>query len=69
MSDHGNSVWYHNNRYNAQGACSHCGGVVRHETWCITRDPLVRYAWQIVRDSTKLTPGDYLALHSLGVCW
>ncbi len=30
--------WYHSNRYNAQAACEHCGGIVRHEKWCITCD-------------------------------
>jgi len=61
--------WYHSNQYNAQAVCEHCGGVVRHENWCITRDPLVQYAYGIVLDPRKLTFSDGLILHSLGVCW
>jgi hypothetical protein len=61
--------WYHSNRYNAQSACEHCGGVVRHERWCITCDALVRYAFSAVLDSEKLTVTDKLILHALGVTW
>ena len=61
--------WYHANRYNAQAACEHCGGIIRHEHWCITRDPLVYYAYDIVVHPEKLSPGDALILHSLGVRW
>lgn len=28
--------WYHSNQYNEKSTCEHCGGVVRHERWCIT---------------------------------
>ena len=61
--------WYHSNRYNAQSACEHCGGVVRHERWCITSDPLVQYAYGAVLDPEKLTLCDKLILHALGVAW
>lgn len=61
--------WYHSNQYNAQAVCKHCGGVVRHENWCITRDPLVQYAYRIVMEPGKLTFRDSLILHSLGVSW
>ena len=34
-SGYSSSTWYHSNRYCAQAACAHCGGVVRHET-CVS---------------------------------
>lgn len=61
--------WYHSNQYNAEATCEHCGGVVRHERWCITRDALVQYAYGVVLDPGKLTLGDLLILHALGVSW
>lgn len=61
--------WYHSNQYAAQSACQHCGGVVRHERWCITCDPLVQYAYQAVLEPDKLTLADKLILHALGVVW
>lgn len=61
--------WYHSNQYNAQSACEHCGGVVRHEHWCITRDLEVQYAYAAVLDHSKLTLRDRLILHALGVAW
>ena len=39
-------------------------------TWrarCITLDPVVYYAYEIVADPSKLTVGDALILHALGV--
>jgi hypothetical protein len=69
MSSNVQAPWFHSNRYSAQAACEHCDGVVRHESWCITRDPIVYYAYQIVVDPSKLTVGDALILHSLGVTW
>ncbi len=61
--------WYHTNRHNSQAACEHCGGIIRHEHWCITRDPIVYYAYDVVVHPEKLSPGDALILHSLGVAW
>jgi hypothetical protein len=61
--------WYHSNRYNAQSACEYCGGIVRHERWCITCDPIVQYAYGAVLDPEKLTLLDSLILHALGVEW
>jgi hypothetical protein len=61
--------WYHSNRYNAQSACEHCAGVVRHERWCVTCDPFVQYAFSAVLDAEKLTVTDKLILHALGVAW
>jgi hypothetical protein len=69
MSNSGPPAWFHSNRYSAQAACEHCDGVVRHESWCITRDPVVYYAYEIVVEPNKLTVGDTLILHSLGVTW
>lgn len=61
--------WYHSNQYNAQSTCQHCGGVLRHEKWCITRDAFVQYAFSAVLDASKLTLRDHLVLHALGVSW
>jgi hypothetical protein len=69
MSDHAPAAKFHSNRYSADSACEHCQGIIRHESWCITRDPVVYYAYQIVVDPGQLTPGDALILHSLGVTW
>jgi hypothetical protein len=68
MSDNTSAI-YHSNRYNAQAACEHCEGIIRPEPWCITIHPAVYYAYQIVADPSKLTLGDALILHSLGVIW
>jgi len=67
--DHVPISTFRSHRYSADGGCEHCGGIIRHERWCITRDPIVYYAYQIVADPGKLTPGDELILHSLGVIW
>ena len=61
--------WYHSNQYTANSACEHCGGVVRHERWCITRDAVVQYAYKVVLEPEKLTTIDQLILHALGVAW
>jgi len=61
--------WYVSNRYSADAACKHCGGVIRHEPSCIMVNPLVCYAYDIVADPKKLTVADALILHSLGVTW
>ena len=63
------TVWFHSNRYSAESACEHCGGIIRHEPWCITVDSVVRYAYHIVADPSQLTLSDSLILHSLGVIW
>jgi hypothetical protein len=61
--------WYHSNQYPASAGCEHCGGIIRHERWCITRDPLVQYAYSVVLEPEKLTLYDALILHGLGVLW
>lgn len=69
MSSNGPTTLFHTNRYHAEAACEHCGGIVRHESWCITRDPIVYYAYEVVLDGHKLTLEDTLILHALGVSW
>ena len=49
--------------------CPHCLGIQEHEPWCAARDPKVQYAYEIVDEPRKLTLGDALILHSLGVTW
>lgn len=68
MSDNTRPI-FHSNRHHARAACPHCEGIIRHERWCITLHPLVYYAYLIVADPGKLTVGDALILHSLGVIW
>jgi hypothetical protein len=69
MSEKTPRSYYHSNRYNAQDACKHCNGAIRHARWCITVNREVFYAFEIVSDSTALTVGDSLILHSLGAAW
>jgi hypothetical protein len=69
MSEDVRTIWYYSNRYNEQAACEHCEGIIRHERWCITLNAGVSYACEIVADASKLTVGDVLILHSLGVMW
>lgn len=61
--------WYNNGRVSAPAVCEHCGRISRHEKWCVTRDPLVEYAYGVVNDPEKLSLRDRLILHALGVCW
>ncbi len=63
------STWYHSNAYSADAACEHCAGLIRHEPWCITRSDVVTYAYEAVLDADKLSIGDQLILHALGVVW
>ncbi|MGB8061416.1 MAG: hypothetical protein WCF26_05960 [Candidatus Sulfotelmatobacter sp.] len=69
MSVNPKATWYHSNQYNAASTCEHCGGVVRHEKWCITCDPIVQYAYGVVLEPERLTLRDRLILHALGVSW
>jgi len=61
--------WLYNSRFGAPELCGHCGRIMRHERWCVTRDPLVEYAYAVVTDPEKLTLRDRLILHALGVDW
>jgi hypothetical protein len=63
------NTWIHSNRYSADSACEHCEEVVRHAPWCITQSAEVLYAYEAVHDASKLTIGDRLILHALGVYW
>jgi len=58
-----------NTQYTHGSTCSHCAGVSSHETWCITSNSRIRYAFGIVVDGRQLTLGDELILHALGVEW
>jgi hypothetical protein len=60
---------FHSNRYHAEATCEHCAGVIRHETWCITRNPQVFYAYDVVVNPGKMQLRDRLILHALGVNW
>jgi hypothetical protein len=68
MPTTGPTHWYHSNRHSGE-ACEHCKGVLRHETWCFTRNATVFYAYEAVLDSEKLGEQDRLILHALGVAW
>jgi hypothetical protein len=63
------SIWHNSNRYTVEAACDHCGKILRHEGWCITLNPFVQYAYEIILDPSRLTIGDAIILHSLGVAW
>ncbi len=60
---------YHSNRYSAGSACLHCRGIIRHEPWCVSRNPTVSYIYQAVLDPEQLSLGDRLILHALGAAW
>ena len=66
---HNKAALYHSNWYNAQAACEHCDGIIHHERWCQTLNPVVRYAYKIVVSANELAIGDAIILHSLGVQW
>lgn len=59
----------HTNKYSADSACGHCDGVIRHESWCITQNLRVQYAYQVIAEPSTMNPGDHLILHALGVAW
>ncbi len=63
------NTWYHANRYSAESACEHCDGIIRHERWCITTNPRVLYAYEVILTPSKLEVQDQLILHALGVKW
>jgi hypothetical protein len=66
---HNEAALNNSNGYNAQAACEHCEGIVRHERWCQTLNPVVCYACKIVVSADELAIGDAIILHSLGVLW
>jgi hypothetical protein len=78
MFDNSATTWFQSNPYDAEAVCNpykaeavctHCAGVFRHEPWCITHDPIVAYAYEIVAEPKKITLGDALILRGLGVIW
>lgn len=60
---------YPSSEYKAHSLCEYCQGIFEHERWCRTKEPRVCYAHQIAADPSKITLGDFLILHSLGVAW
>lgn len=63
------TTWSHSNQYHSAAACEHCDGVIRHEPWCITGNAEVYYAYDVVLHADRLTVGDHIILHGLGVTW
>jgi hypothetical protein len=59
----------YSNKYNSDSACGHCDGVLRHESWCITQNARVQYAYQVISDPSHLSRVDHLILHALGATW
>jgi len=59
----------HSNQYGEGSICGHCAGVTSHQTWCITCNAVVRYAFGVLLDGSHLTLRDELILHALGVKW
>jgi hypothetical protein len=57
------------NQYSEGSICNHCASVSGHESWCITCNALVRYAFGAAARASHLTLGDELILHALGVAW
>jgi hypothetical protein len=69
MSTPGPKPWYQSNAAVSSVNCRHCNGVLRHESWCITRNANTAYAFRAVQDSDNLSQQDKCMLHSLGVSW
>ena len=57
------------NQCSESSICDHCAGVTSHEPWCITCNVVVRYAFEAASAAGRLTLGDELILHALGVEW
>jgi hypothetical protein len=60
---------HHHNQHNIATACPNCLSIHGHEPWCASCVPTVQYAFEILSEPRKLTLGDALILHSLGVTW
>ena len=69
MVNGSSSIWHSISQCRVEAACEHCGKILQHETWCITQNPFVQYAVEIILDPHRLTIGDAIILHSLGVTW
>lgn len=59
----------HSNQYGADSACTHCEGIIRHESWCITQNAGVHYAHQAALFPNQLSLEDRIILHGWGVAW
>ena len=59
----------HPKRPNSDSPCKFCHSIVDHARWCATQNSTVLYAYQLVAEGARLTEGDSLMLHSLGVKW
>ena len=55
---------FHSNRYHADASCKHCGGLIRHESWCTTSNERVFYAYAVVLDPGKGQLADRLIRHA-----
>jgi hypothetical protein len=60
---------FHSNKYSADSACEHCEGIIRHESWCITTNPRVFYAYDIIIHPENMTQQDQIILHALAALW
>lgn len=60
---------FHSNKYSADSACEHCEGIIRHESWCITTNPRVFYAYDVIVHPESMTQQDRIILHALTVLW
>ena len=69
MNDTNSASTCNGNSCSVPSPCAFCEGIFQHAAWCVSRDPGASYAYQIVVDASKITPGDSLILHSLGVAW
>lgn len=49
--------------------CARCGGFVLCESWCESVNARVRYARDVVLQDSRLSFGDRIILHALGVRW
>ncbi len=65
----GSQHWYYSNNQTPSSGCEHCKGVLRHETWCVTRNANTYYAFRAVQDAASLSQEDRCILHALGVAW
>ena len=51
---HNKAALSHSNGYSAQAACEHCEGIIRHERWYQTFNPVVSYAYRIVVSAERI---------------
>jgi hypothetical protein len=63
------AMWLVSNKYHAAAACENCQGIVRHEPWCITKNPNVEYAFLVIIEPMVMLEADHIILHGMGVRW